>query len=459
MPRQLHLPLQLLLLYAVFIIYATTIPFAFDTPRENLPEKFRAVLADPLQLDPGRGLSTTDIASNVLLFLPFGFFFVLARCASSRSEQRGRAVLLAACAGLALSALAEFVQFFAERRVASLLDCTANSMGAIIGAGFAWHYQKRHQTYLRRYWRNRLAQSPQLGLFCAYAALLVFTQLLPLELTLDISTLKKTLKATEWSLPQTATALGDLFAETILYAGFGFLWLHAQPHTHRARTIVQAILFTAGAALIIECAQLFLVAHVVKLRNLLAGLEGGLYGAACHIIVQNRVARHAQSTRVLLKQKALLVLALGHLLAYVFLLELQPYHFDFTAAQLYAKLAQFRWLPFIEYYQSTNAHAVLDLCASLVRFALFAVFVLARMSFNDQARKVTAHGTIIGLALGLSILLEALQLGLPRHSPGITDCVNAALGASLGIWLWQKRLQATQPRFQISSRRSRPPHK
>jgi VanZ family protein len=452
MPRRHHLSLQLLLLYAAFIIYATTIPFAFEAPPESLPEKFRALLADPLQLRASRGLSSTDILSNVLLFLPFGFFFALAHCDSSRFRQRGGAVVFAACAGLVLSVLAEFVQFFSERRVASLLDCFGNGAGAILGAGFALHYQKRHRAYWERYWRNRFAQSPELGLFCAYAALLALAQLLPLELTLDISTLKKTLKATEWSLPQTATALGGLLAETILYAGLAFLWLHAQPHAQRTRTIVQAVFLAAGAALVIEGAQLFLVAHVIKLRNVLAGLEGGLYGAAWHIIIRNHLAPQVQPKR------ALLTLALGHLLAYIFLLELRPYQFDFSAARLAAKLAQFQWLPFIEYYRNTNTHAVLDLCESLVRFAVFAVLVLARTGLDKKADTSNERVLVLGLALGLSILVEALRLGLPKRAPGVTDCVNAVLGAGLGIWLWQKFRSIPSPPRIIKSkeRRSRP---
>ncbi|MEK7727638.1 MAG: VanZ family protein, partial [candidate division KSB1 bacterium] len=354
MPRPANLPLQLLLLYAVFIIYATIVPFAFDTPPESFSTKLETLLADPLQLQTSRGFSLTDVVSNVLLLLPFGMLLARARLQSRPSAKRMHVVLLATCVGLLLSGLVEFIQFFSERRVASLLDCWANAAGAMLGAGGAKYYRERRLTYWQRLLRPRFAQAPELRLFGLYAAVLVFAQLMPLHPTLDFSTIKKTAKAADFTLPQTPAALGDLFGETILYAGFAFLWLRTQKQAQQTRSIMQAILLTAGLALLLECGQLFLVAHVVRLRNLLAGLEGGLYGAVCFILLQMRVARQPRASRSLCERKLMLNLGLGHLLAYIFLLELKPYEFDFSAATF----AEFEWLPFIEYYRNTNAHAV-----------------------------------------------------------------------------------------------------
>ncbi len=451
MPRPANLPLQLLLLYAAFIIYATIIPFAFDTPPESFAAKLDALLADPLQRNADRGFALTDLVSNVLLFIPFGLLLGLARLQSAPRSRRTRVVLLATCASLLLSGGVEFIQFFSERRVASLLDCLMNGLGATLGAGFATLWWPRQQIYLQRLLLHRFARTPELKLFSLYAVLLVFAQLMPVHPTLDISTIKKNLKATELTLPQTPTALGDLFAETILYAGFALLWLRAQSGTQRTRVLVQAIGLTAGVALLLEGAQLFLVAHVVRLRNLLAGLEGGLYGAAIFILAQMRVARQARTARALCERKLMLNLGLGHLLAYIFLLELQPYEFDFGAANL----AQFEWLPFIEYYRNTNAHAVADLGEGLVLFALFALLMLARLNLRPSANQTSQQRLTLAASVSLSLLLEALQLGFAQHAHGVTDCMNAALGAALGIWLWRKFFRGGREHFQISSRRTR----
>lgn len=451
MSRSTNFPLQLLLLYAVFIIYATIIPFAFDTPPESFVAKFEALLADPLQFKASRGFALADIVSNVLLFIPLGMLLGFARLQSAPKTSRAFIVLLATCASLLMSGLVEFMQFFSERRVVSFIDCLMNGLGATIGAVLALQGGQRSQVYWQRVLRSRFAQTPELKLFNIYAALLVFAQLLPLHPTLDVSTIKKNLKATELTLPQTPSALGDLFAETILYAGFAFLWLRAQSETKRARVILQAIGLTTGVAFALEGAQLFLVGHVIRLRNLLAGLEGGLYGAATFILAQMRVTHQPRAARSLCERKLMLELALGHLLAYIFLLELKPYDFAFRAASF----AQFEWLPFIEYYRNTNTHAVADLGEGLALFALLGMLMLARLNLRPNANQTSNQRFALGASVGLGLVLEALQLGFAQHAHGVTDCVNAALGAGLGIWLWRKFFGVGRRHFQISSRRTR----
>lgn len=70
-----------------------------------------------------------EFVANVLLFLPFGVFFVLL-------FGRGRwwlAILL----GIALTAGIEFAQQFIPNRVSDVRDIVSNSMGAVIGTVFA----------------------------------------------------------------------------------------------------------------------------------------------------------------------------------------------------------------------------------------------------------------------------------------------------------------------------------
>lgn len=450
MPRPNNLILHLLLLYAAFIIYATIIPFAFDTPPENFNSKLQTLLSDPLQLEARRGFSITDVVSNVLLFLPFGVLFALAYSHAAPSAKRTHVILWAVGAALPLSALVEFMQFFSERRVAYLLDCLMNGTGAFCGAFGVVRFTTQARIYLQGKFR---LQSFEAKLFAFYAALLAFVQLLPLRPTLDVSTIKQTLKAIEWSLPQTPAALGDLWAETILYAGLSFLWLRQRKHTQRIRFILQALGLTVGAALLLETLQIFFVGHVVRLCNLLAGFEGGLYGAICFLILTMQAARRPQSERARFEKKFALNLALGHLPAFVLLLELKPYHFNLAVEHVRAQWAQFHALPFIEYYQNTNAHAVVDFSTSLAQFALLAILFLARTTLARSAQLVALYKMLFAIVLGLSMMLEALQLTLPRHITGSTDCVNALLGTSLGIWIWQKYFSAPPPHFKISSQR------
>ena len=73
--------------------------------------------------------SPVDIFANVLLFVPLGFLFRLAR-----SDARRTPVIAAVMAGALLSATIETVQFFEVARTSSLIDIGANAFGAGLGA-------------------------------------------------------------------------------------------------------------------------------------------------------------------------------------------------------------------------------------------------------------------------------------------------------------------------------------
>jgi len=460
MSRPANLPLRLLLLYALFIIYATTIPFAFSASLEYASEKFWAFVADPLQLKMTRGLVLTDLASNALLFVPLGFLVLILESHSSRAVPRMRAVSLALLAGFILSSCVEFLQLFSKTRTTSLLDIAADAAGTMIGAGLALRYEAYFRQHILAYLQRQRANSPQLALFYVYAGLLLLSQLIPFDLTLDFSMLKKSVKSIDFYLPQTATDLGELFTEAILYTAFGFLWLRAQKDNAETRTIVQALGLTAGAALVIECAQVFLISHTAAARNLLAGLEGGLYGAVLHIVIARRTRHFHISARAERARKLTLDLAAAHGLAYFFLVELQPYEFDFARESIARKLHQFNWLPFIEYFSRTTTKAVLDLSESLVCFAVLTLLLCARrrpFPRNIKSSEVSvAFASALGLsALGLSALIEFIQLGLPNRAPGVTDCVNSLLGVGLGLWLWRYSAKLRQPSFRISAQRVR----
>jgi VanZ family protein len=75
------------------------------------------------------GGTPIDTLANVLLFVPLGFLFRLAR-----SDAQRMPLLAAVAAGALLSAAIETVQFFEVARTSSLVDVGANAFGAGLGA-------------------------------------------------------------------------------------------------------------------------------------------------------------------------------------------------------------------------------------------------------------------------------------------------------------------------------------
>jgi VanZ family protein len=114
----------LLLVYALLVVYASLYPLAGWRNHGLLPLEF---LAAPWP----RHVVPFDLAADVVGYAVLGALAVLAWHPRLR---RGRAVLAATAAGLALSVALESVQTYLPARVASNVDVLCNTTGALLGA-------------------------------------------------------------------------------------------------------------------------------------------------------------------------------------------------------------------------------------------------------------------------------------------------------------------------------------
>ncbi|MGI4816323.1 MAG: VanZ family protein, partial [Janthinobacterium lividum] len=126
-PQPSPLARQVLICYAVLIVYGSLYPLRgwlllgigpFDYLFAPLPQY----------------LTTFDVITNVLGYMPLGALFVF----SVYPRWRGvAAVCLALLAGGALSACMEAIQTYLPERVASNLDLASNALGTLLGAALA----------------------------------------------------------------------------------------------------------------------------------------------------------------------------------------------------------------------------------------------------------------------------------------------------------------------------------
>ena len=127
-----RLPLVLWAATALFILYATTIPFNFVFERAFALTNFDRMTMNPLvSPDTGRRVSTTDFISNVLLFVPFACFGIWSR---ARSRWWFVRILWVTLLGMILSGCVETLQLFTVDRTSSVSDVFANTLGAGFGA-------------------------------------------------------------------------------------------------------------------------------------------------------------------------------------------------------------------------------------------------------------------------------------------------------------------------------------
>jgi VanZ family protein len=118
------------------ILYGSLYPFAFQVPPDGIGP-VRALLATWANR-PGRG----DFLSNILLYLPLGYFAFLAWAQPSARSVR---VILALFLGTMLSLSVELTQYFEPARDSTLTDVYSNMIGTALGATISamttgrWH--------------------------------------------------------------------------------------------------------------------------------------------------------------------------------------------------------------------------------------------------------------------------------------------------------------------------------
>jgi VanZ family protein len=129
--------------YVVFIVYASLSPF-FGWQEQGL--EFWAVLTSPL------GLTYTgfDAMSNLLAYFPLGLLQALT---FHTYFSRGRSVLFATLAALALSVSMEYLQMYLPMRNSSNADILTNSIGALLGALLAVAIDQRVWFVRMTQWR------------------------------------------------------------------------------------------------------------------------------------------------------------------------------------------------------------------------------------------------------------------------------------------------------------------
>lgn len=114
----------LLAVVAFLIVYGSLFPFRFEDVGASGP-------IDLLRRLTWARTTPSDIAANVLLYLPFGVCLAWLLAARLGSLL---AIAAACVAGAALSTVIEVAQLYETRRVSSLTDIACNTLGAVAGA-------------------------------------------------------------------------------------------------------------------------------------------------------------------------------------------------------------------------------------------------------------------------------------------------------------------------------------
>jgi len=145
------------ILYTLYILYSTLVPFNFTG------ELLQKNLGNVEWLNrSGNSLFTArnfDVIANVLFFIPLGIIIYNIRYAFSKKRNAFINLGLSLGIGLLLSFTIEVIQLFLQERTTSLIDIIMNAMGCFLGAMIAWLFTKFFSYSNRQkiaQWFNRL---------------------------------------------------------------------------------------------------------------------------------------------------------------------------------------------------------------------------------------------------------------------------------------------------------------
>jgi glycopeptide antibiotics resistance protein len=331
--------------FVAYAVWGTLFPFDFHAvPLEAAALLFWGRLA----ADAVR-LSLTDLASNVLLFLPIGLFMCAAldRTWSARSITRsGRAALITLATAITLSSVIEFAQVFVSWRTPSVLDVAAEVFGAACGIAIWRHIRSECDALLHAALAmiGRSTRVERILLGCC--AVFAIAWCLPADFTLRPAEIADKYEHKRLLLPfapsPDAATTGELATIAVAAVPLGFAAMLCGCPSQRRRSAMSGALIAALALVTLELIQIPVFSRTTDGTELLAALAGSAAGAA--------VATFAKRPRIVAFDWPVLRVA-GAVLLWVgaaFVFDWWPFHLttDGPRVHLEAMLwsrAPFRW--------------------------------------------------------------------------------------------------------------------
>jgi len=263
------------LLYAVFIVYGTTIPFHFSGDRHAFLERARHVPLNPfVSADTGRRLSVPDTVQNVLFFIPFGALGML----GAARDRKTRRLLVVTILALLLSTTVEALQLMTTDRVSSVADIWTNTLGAFLGGLGLWWSRAAVVSFIGKL-RSAGLDTPELRplLIAATVVAVAFWQ--PFDVTLDVSAIVGKVRSLEQDVWQ-FTGLRDEGTSLMLCAFLAMTltsYLSLQGERHPGR---RAAALGIGLVFLLEASQTFIWSRSPALWDALVGASGVMIGVA-----------------------------------------------------------------------------------------------------------------------------------------------------------------------------------
>jgi VanZ family protein len=436
-PRASHFFL-LALGFAAFAIYGSLIPMNYRplSWAETL-DRFRAVPFYDLDVE-----YRADWLSNMVLFVPIGFFGTAALTVDRRSRfWQATSALLVALACAVFSIALELSQFWFPPRTVSQNDIVAEIIGAVVGSGIWFMIGSYATAWVRSVFDSREPAARLDWLLQAYTVFLFLYCVVPLDVTIHpnelwqkISKGKIQIAPIEGRFAWQGSAY-DVLANALVFSPLGVLAARTRARSRRgdlclAESVLIGLAITTG----VEICQVFVYTRVASTLDVITGTGGIVVGfwATRRWLSRSPQNSLAESRPVVWWRLPALILTYCAVLIASYW---APYELIEDPGEIPKRWVGFLNVPFTNLYYGE----MLDWATQISRKGLsFAVLgaMLARWVSAWHAPAPLRRFLLLVLlcaASGFGFLIEVGQLWLVASTPDCTDVILYTMGAATGM--------------------------
>lgn len=425
--------------YLLFFIYGNLVPFNF---RPRLLSEAWTTFVNIRFMHPGI-ISRSDWAANFLLGIPLSFLGLGYLCNKKGRVSQVAMSLAVFVVSIALSCAIEFTQLFFPPRCASLNDIMAQAAGAAVGVITWWCVGPKILEWLSHLKTAKYLPTKAYYLFWLYLVILVFYNLMPLDLTLSPVEIYHKWKAGRINLIPFAFSKESLAWLTYELVSDTAIWLPVASFLviFGKKSAFSAWFWVVSAASCIEFLQIFVFTRVTDITDIITAAIGGGIGAWIGLWFQSN---KGSTTSVSVKPGISRSL-IGGLMAIVgwtvvlIVIFWFPFNFNTDRSFLIGRLRNISLIPLEIYFYNTELRAITEVLRKTLFFAPIGMIISFMIrGITKRIPHVITMIFVITIIGSISLMIEIGQIFLPEKVPDVTDWLLETFGGVGGYLLFDR---------------------
>ena len=394
------------IIYSLFIIYGTLIPFNLVPSNEIVLSNYHKISWMPF-IDPdGSRASIPDIVQNILLFLPFGILSFL-----SMHHRKWNRIFLSILLGSLLSIFVEILQLFTIDRTTSATDLITNTAGTFFGVLAAVVTLDLIAKIITFQSLQKHLQIRCFFPFLICCIVVTVGALQPFDFSLDVGFLWSRLKFLVNEPINFTTVISDEGVVIIRFFLSGLICSLCFWEWGCSHPVIKGIILSSLMGIGLEGCQIIIESRMPSIHDSAVVVLSSTFGGLIAVYQPRRVYPNIWSFIFIITTWIAAMLN------------------AFSPFQFGAEYKSMNWVPFLPYYDKTSFIALSNFIESVLLYFPMG-FVIAYF----MPKKKSPYVFIIIITSLISVPLEFSQGWVDGRYPDITDVLGALIGAIFGAW-------------------------